>query len=523
MLIAMSSKKLVVILCIVLAVAAFSCSKVKRDKLLIKRINDAKPRNVIFILSDDHRYDFMGFTGKVPWLETPNMDQLAKDGIYCRNAFVSTSLSSPSRASILTGLYAHSHTVVDNSAPDPENLVYFPEYIREAGYQTAFFGKWHMGSASDEPRRGFDHWESFKGQGEYYNPILNINGEHISYSDSSYITDLLTNHAIEWMKSRKSDKPFFLYLSHKAVHAEFSPAKRHKGKYAGKKIEYPPSYNITKPEMLESDGKYYKLSNEHNPDYNYGKGRIPDWVKEQRFSWHGVDYMYNGQMDFESFFHTYCETLSGIDESIGEIISYLKNNGMYESTVIIYMGDNGFSFGEHGLIDKRHFYEESAKVPLLVSCPELFEGGKTEKRMIQNIDIAPSILEIFGIMKPEQMQGMSFIKLLRGENVKWRDKIFYEYYWEENFPQTPTTFGIRTVKYKYIRYWGIWDTNEFYDLENDPYEMHNLIASPQNQGIIREMADELYTWLENTHGMQIPLKRPPGPRFRGDYRNTNLY
>lgn len=519
----MSSKKQIIILCIVLSIIVFSCSKTRRNKLLTDRIDGTKPRNVIFILSDDHRYDLMGFTGKVPWLETPNMDLLAKDGIYCRNAFVSTSLSSPSRASILTGLYAHSHTVVDNSAPDPENLVYFPEYIQDIGYQTAFFGKWHMGSASDEPRRGFDHWESFKGQGEYYNPTLNINGERIAYSDSTYITDLLTEHAIDWMKERKSDKPFFLYLSHKAVHAEFSPAKRHRGKYAGKEIEYPPSYDMTKPEQLKANEEHYKLSNENQPEYDYGKGRIPDWVKAQRYSWHGVDYMYNGETDFESFYYNYCETLSGVDESIGKIINYLKDNNIYESTMIIYMGDNGFSFGEHGLIDKRHFYEESAKIPLIISCPELLNGEKTEDRMIQNIDIAPSILEVFGINKPEQMQGMSVIKMLKGEDVKWRDRIFYEYYWEENFPQTPTTFGIRTDKYKYIRYWGIWDTNEFYDLEEDPYEMNNLIASPQHQDIIRKMADELYTWLESTNGMQIPLKRPLGPRFRGDYRNIDLY
>jgi N-acetylglucosamine-6-sulfatase len=519
----MTPKKLIIILCLALAAIVFSCSRSRKNRLAVKHPEGIKPRNVIFILSDDHRYDFMGFTGKVPWLETPNMDSLARDGIYCQNAFVSSSLSSPSRASILTGLYAHSHTVVDNSAPEPENLVYFPEYIQDIGYETAFFGKWHMGDDSDEPRRGFDHWESFRGQGMYYNPTLNINGKHVTYGDSTYITDLLTDHAIQWMKNRKSDNPFFLYLSHKAVHAEFSPAKRHRGKYAGNTIEYPPSFDLTKPEMLKSEGKPLKIINEHNPDYSYGKGRIPDWVKEQRFSWHGVDYMYNGEMDFETFYRSYCETLLGIDESIGAIIDYLKQQGMYESTLIIYMGDNGFSFGEHGLIDKRHFYEESAKVPLLVCCPELFQGGRTEQRMIQNIDIAPTILDLFGITKPAHMQGMSFMGILKGEDVEWRNKIFYEYYWEENFPQTPTTFGIRTDRYKYIKYWGIWDTDAFYDLEKDPYEMNNLIASPPHQNIIKEMAGELYLWLENTQGMQIPLKRPTGPRFRGDYRNTGLY
>jgi N-acetylglucosamine-6-sulfatase len=204
----MASRKLFIVLCIVLVITAFSCVKSKKSNLLVRRLNKSKPRNVIFILSDDHRYDFMGFTGKIPWLETPNMDLLAKDGIYCQNTFVSTSLSSPSRASILTGLYAHSHMVVDNSAPEPEDLIYFPEYIRASGYQTAFFGKWHMGSESDDPRRGFDHWESFKGQGDYYNPALNINGKRITYGDSAYITDLLTDHVIEWLNDRKSDSPF---------------------------------------------------------------------------------------------------------------------------------------------------------------------------------------------------------------------------------------------------------------------------------------------------------------------------
>ena len=159
-----------------------------------------EPRNVIFILTDDHRYDYMGFTGKVPWLETPNMDKLASEGAYLPNAFVTTSLCSPSRASILTGQFSHTHTIVDNQAPDPGNLTYFPQYLERAGYQTGFFGKWHMGDHGDEPQPGFTHWESFPGQGVYYNPTLNINGERVAYKDSTYITDLLTEHAIDWLE-----------------------------------------------------------------------------------------------------------------------------------------------------------------------------------------------------------------------------------------------------------------------------------------------------------------------------------
>jgi arylsulfatase A-like enzyme len=464
----------------------------------------AEQRNVIFILTDDHRYDYMGFTGKVPWLETPNMDRMAAEGAYLPNTFVTTSLCSPSRASILTGMYSHSHTIVDNQAPNPGNLTYFPQYLQEAGYQTAFLGKWHMGSHTDEPRPGFDHWESFFGQGVYYNPTLNINGQRIEYKDSTYITDLLTEHAIDWLQERDKDKPFFLYLSHKAVHAEFQPARRHKGRYKGKKIALPATYDQTKT------GEWRDL-------------KWPEWVAKQRVSWHGVDYMYHSNIDMQELVQAYCETLLGVDESIGAVMQYLEQEGLDEETLVIYMGDNGFSWGEHGLIDKRHFYEESVKVPLLVRCPELFEGGQTPEAMVQNIDIGPTVLSEAGVPKPEDMPGVSFIPILTGEKPGGnRDKIFYEYYWENDFPMTPTVFGMRTDKYKYIRYNGIWDRNELYDLENDPDEMYNLIGEEAHQERIKSMLDSLYTWLEDTDGMKIPLKRASRPRW-GDYKHKGEY
>ncbi|HKG69575.1 MAG TPA: sulfatase-like hydrolase/transferase, partial [Segetibacter sp.] len=317
-------------------------NKTKSKSLSLNKLQSVKPRNVVFILTDDHRYDFMGFTGKLPWLKTPNMDRLYKEGAWFKNAFVTTSLCSPSRASILTGAYSHVHTIVDNASPEPTNNTYFPQYLQKAGYQTAFFGKWHMGeeAAADNPRPGFSHWESFKGQGVYYNPTLNIDGKKVSYSDSAYITDLLTNHALTWLKERDKSKPFFLYLSHKAVHSPVSPARRHLGMYKNQKYLLPPTY-------------YQTLSDD------YKKLDWPEWVKQQRYSWHGVDYLYHTHQDIEELVQTYCETLMGVDESIGAVMEYLKSEGLDKSTLVIYMGDNGFSFGEHGLIDKRHFYEES--------------------------------------------------------------------------------------------------------------------------------------------------------------------
>jgi arylsulfatase A-like enzyme len=513
-----------------LAIIVFGCKQdpPKENKLAITRLPEVKPRNVIFILADDHRFDFMGFTGKVPWLKTPNMDRLAKEGAYFKNTFVTTALCSPSRASILTGLYSHTHTVVDNQAPDPKNLIFFPQYLQEAGYQTSFFGKWHMGDDTADPRAGFNHWESFKGQGLYYNPTLNINGKEVSYKDSSYITDLLTEHAVNWLEQRDKGKPFFLYLSHKAVHADFSPAKRHRRTYKNSEIELPPSFRTSDSQVKGKQAVNQSIEREVSKkepftgEAYYGKGRTPDWQKMQRESWHGVDYLFHGTMDFSDFYRRYCETLLGVDESIGEVLGYLDQNGLTESTLVIYMGDNGFSFGEHGLIDKRHFYEESVKVPFLIRCPEIFTGGKTMEPMIQNIDVAPTILAVAGIEKPEHLQGKSILPLLQGKEVVWRDKIFYEYYWEYDYPQTPTMHGVRTNRYKLIRYHGIWDTNEFYDLQEDPNEMNNLIASPEHQTMIEALTGDIYDWLESTGGMQIPLKRTVKKRF-GDHRNPGTF
>lgn len=464
--------------------------------------SNAQKKNIIFIIADDHRYDAMGFMKKIPWLETPNLDRLAAEGMHLKKAFVTTALCSPSRASILTGMYAHSHTVVDNTAPEPENILYFPQLLQKAGYQTAFFGKWHMGNEGDHPRKGFDHWEGLRGQGEYYNPTLNINGKRTKFSDSTYIADLITDHAVDWMNQRKKNKPFFLYLSHKGVHAMFQPAKRHAGKYKNKPVPLPPSYYLTATDQ-------------------YKENYLSEWVKEQRHSWHGVDYMFHGQIDFESFYRRYLETLLSVDESVGRMMDYLKQNGLDENTMVVYIGDNGFSFGEHGLIDKRHAYEESMRVPLLVKYPPLIKGNSVTEALVQNIDVAPTLLEFAGVSVPASMQGRSFLNVLNGKSQQHRDKIFYEYYWEYHYPQTPTMFAIRTDKFKYIHYYGLWTQNELYDLENDPNEMQNLIADPKYRAMTKDFSSQIFNWLENTGGMQIPLKRNDYPKidhkFSGQY------
>lgn len=407
-------------------------------------------RNIVFILIDDQRYDSLGFAGH-PFLETPHLDALARNGLVFERAFVTTSLCSPSRASTLTGQYAHRHRVLDNNTPLPEATPTFPQELQRAGYDTAFVGKWHMGGESDEPRPGFERWVSFRGQGPYVNPVLNIDGERVARE--GYTTDLLSDYAVEFIEAER-ERPFMLYLSHKAVHAMFEPAPRHKGCYAGKEFPHPAS-------MADTESNY--------------EGK-PAWVRAQRHSWHGVDAMYNGAVDFDQFARDYAETMRTVDDSVGRVVEALTAKGLLESTLIIYTSDNGFMFGEHGLIDKRCMYEPSIRVPMIVHCPELIPEPGRRTEMVLNIDHAPTLLDAAGVAVPETMQGRSFMPVIRGEQVAWRDAFLYEYFWERSFPQTPTVLGVRTDTHKFMKYHGIWDVYEMYDLEQDPDEMHNLLG-----------------------------------------------
>lgn len=482
-----------------------SCAEQKTTKS-----ETAGNQNIIFILSDDHRYDFMGFMNKLPFLETPNMDRMAREGVHLKNAFVTTSLCSPSRASILTGQYTHRHGVVDNQSLVPEGTHFFPEFLQDAGYQTGFIGKWHMGEHKNDPRNGFDYWASFRGQGNYWNSTFNVNGEEETPEDSTYVTNAITNYARDFLNNRDKEKPFFLYISHKSVHAEFIPAPEDDGKYENVELIYPPT--------MYPPG--HELATVTTDEYNYED--LPQWVKDQRDSWHGVDYLYHGQMTFDEFYRNYCETLLALDRSIGEVLDYLEENNLMEQTTVIYMGDNGFSFGEHGLIDKRQAYEESMRVPLLAMGSMVNREQKVIEENVQNIDISATVLDIAGLPSHEQFDGVSFLPLLKGEQVdKWRDTIYYEYFWERPFPQTPTVHAIRTDQYKYIRYHGIWDINELYDIQNDPLEMKNLMRDTSYNEIAKNLRKELFNWLEETDGNKMFL-RPDGngARFDHGYRRT---
>ena len=477
--------------------ALFAAAPVPTD-VVPERLPGAKPRNVVFILSDDHRYDAMSFLGH-QFARTPVMDSLAENGAYLKNALVTTSLCSPSRASILTGLYTFRHRVIDNNRAIPAGTVYFPQYLQKAGYATGFFGKWHMGGESDRPQPGWDNWVSFAGQGHYLPPgpnyTINVNGERVK--QKGYITTELTDYAIDWLKQQKpADKPFFLYLSHKAVHANFTPEDKYKDSFKDIPFERPESETTTAADRLR-----------------------PRWLRDQRNSWHGVDFPYHSELDIERYYKRYCETLRSVDDSIGRVLRQLKDMGIHDETLVIYMGDNGFMFGEHGLIDKRVAYETSMRVPMLVQCPEIIKGGAVVDEMIANTDVGPTVMAAMGLKTPPHMDGENFLPLAQGKDIPWREQFLYVYYWEKNYPQTPTTFALRTSRYKYITYYGLWDADEFFDLQADPAESKNLIFDPGHRKVVKGMENELYQMMGKLGGMGIPLNQPSGgmsdKRLRG--------
>jgi N-acetylglucosamine-6-sulfatase len=420
------------------------------------------------------------------------MDRMAREGAHVQNAFVSTALCSPSRASILTGQYAHRHGVVDNQRPVPAGTRFFPEYLRAAGYRTAMIGKWHMGLESAQPRRGFDQWISYPGQGSYADPTLSVNGRTVKVA--GYSADVITDSAIAWMERQRRDRrPFFLHLAHKSVHLPFEPAARHRGRYA----DAAPSY----PATMRPDAA--------------GAATWPDWVRAQRSSWHGVDYMYHGDLDYDRFVRQYAETVLGLDESVGRVLDYLDRAGLARNTVVLYMGDNGFSFGEHGLIDKRHAFEESMRVPMLVWAPGRVRPGTRVTQLVQNVDVGPTVLALAGTRAPRAhvLDGRSFLPALLGDTARGRDAVLYEYYWEWNYPQTPTQFAIRTDRHKYVFFHGVWDRDALFDLVADPGETTNLFGRPEHQALADSLRGRLFDLLESTGGSSIPLLRPRNERM----------
>lgn len=440
--------------------------------LLCISIN-AQP-NILFVLVDDMRWDEYGKAGHA-YIKTPNIDRVAAGGITFLNAFCATPLCSPSRANFLTGQYAHTNGIIDNTARDAQSheLSTFPRALDVAGYHTAFFGKWHMGN-DDSPRQGFDHWVGMAGQGEAVDPPLNINGERKKVN--GYVTDILTEQAMEFIR-QDHGAPFLVYLSHKALHPNilqrndgstvnigeggFVPAERHKGMYKSAVFKRRPNNGIVpadKPALMRKIGEL--------PPLGPATATNEQTIRERS------------------------EMLMAVDESLGKIMDLLASLGQLDNTIVVFTSDHGYWYGEHGLNDERRLaYEESIRIPLMIRYPKSIQPGSTSALMVQSIDLAPTLLEMTGTPSKNSFDGVSLVPIFKGKVKDWRASLFIEYYSDTVFPRIFKMGykAVRTGRYKYIQYEELEGMDELYDLQEDPYEMKNLAQSPNAAQLLNNM------------------------------------
>jgi N-acetylglucosamine-6-sulfatase len=431
----------------------------------------AKP-NVVFILIDDLRWNALACTGH-PFVKTPNIDRIAREGVTFRNAFVATPLCSPSRASFLTGRYAHAHGVQGNGNNNAlsHTLVTFPRLLHDSGYETAYVGKWHMGT-DDSPRPGFDRWVSFRGQGAHVDPAINEDGK--SHEVNGYMTDILTERALEFLR-RDRNKPFALYFAHKAVHGPFIPADRHKDLYTDNRIDPPPSADD------DYSGKPVLRRKIDLPPAKAKAQAKKAQAKKAQAQEPGHSGIARNQL----------RMLAAIDESVGQVFRALQDTGHLDDTLIIFTSDNGYFWGDHGLGDKRAAYEPSIRIPMLLRYPRLAKPGTVIDQPVLSLDIAPTLLELAGVTAPAGLHGRSLVPLLRGETAGWRKAFLTEYFAEAGYPRIPTWQAVRDDRWKYIHYTDLDGMDELYDLRADPHEMKNLIDDPSARATLNGLKAEL--------------------------------
>ena len=435
---------------------------------------------MLVVLLDDLRWDAPGYAGKGQ-VKTPQIDRIAAEGVNFRNAFATTSLCSPSRASLLTGVYAHRHGVTNNFTELPAALDTFPKALQRSGYATAYVGKWHMGENNDEPRPGFDYFVTHKGQGKYFDTEFNFNGERREVRPG-YYTTVVTDIALDWLQRDHQQKPWMMILGHKATHSFYTPEKKYEHAFDNVPIDYPAS-------AFSLEGK-------------------PDWVKDRRYTWHGIygplfewrkkfpDDRPEAVKDFANMVHAYRATLLSVDDSVGRLLAWLEQTRQLDNTIVVFVGDNGLLEGEHGMVDKRTMHEPSIRIPLAVRYPELTRTARTIDQQVLTHDLAPSLLELTGAGPLQNIDGRSWVTLVKSGDPGWRKSWFYYYNYEKEFPYTPNVRGVRTAEWKYVHYPhgdGSPDRHlaELYDLRNDPGEIKNLINAPEAVPKLQELKSEL--------------------------------
>ncbi len=438
-------------------------------------------------MTDDHAAYAVSGSARLPGIQSPGFDRLKREGAVFNNAFVTTSLCSPSRATCLTGLYAHRSGVpINQSKNDPRaDVPLISERLQQAGYTTAFIGKWHM-KDTDMPRRGFDYWYAFEGQGRYTNPVINENGKRSEVE--GYTTDILTDRAIGWLQQNGADGPFCLFLWHKAPHGPFEPAERHRHFYDDLPIPAPPNWGDTFVNKPAHYRRAAKWGNVHN-QWKEGEGQpIPETVPPEK------PWICQGADRRLTMIRNYLECQQAVDEGLDKLLDTLDAAGLSENTLVLYTSDNGMNlYAHHFTYDKRTAWEESIRVPMLFRMPGTVPAGVERSEFALNADFVPTFLDLADVEVPDGLHGRSLLPLLRGEDVPdWRESMLYLYFAEKFAPGFPTVLATRTDRYKYIHLPEDEEHfDELYDLKNDPYELRNLFPLPEYADLVESMQKRL--------------------------------
>lgn len=465
----------------------------------------AEPLNIVFIMTDDHAVQAISAYDSTR-IQTPNLDRLATEGMLFTRAFVSNSICGPSRATLLTGTFNHINGQIDNRTTFDGSQQTFPKILQAAGYQTALIGKWHLKS---DPT-GFDHWNILPGQGDYYNPDFIEMGERSRRE--GYVTNLITDYGIDWLEKRDTSKPFCLLVHHKAPHRTWMPDTSHLDLFDGVSFPYPDNFNDTYEnrqaaaeqvmhmddlwldydlKMVDKEGE---IVGQHRKSIENQIGRMNPaqravWDREYEpiiaaFKAAQLTGQELREWKYQRYMTDYLRCIASVDENVGRLLDYLDASGLSKNTLVVYTADQGFYLGEHGWFDKRFMYEESFRTPLLIRSPHSPKTDQLEKRLVQNIDFAPTFLAYANVEIPQSMQGRSLRPIIENETVaEWREALYYHYYEFPNEHMVKRHYGIRTDRYKLIHFYNDIDTWELYDLETDPTEMNNLYGDPAFQVI----------------------------------------
>jgi len=436
--------------------------------------------NIVFIMSDDHAAQAISAYGS-KLIKTPNIDRLANEGIKFDNAFVTNSICTPSRAAILTGKYAHVNGVpVFNHLDGTQPLL--SKYLQQAGYYNGIVGKWHLGGQNsnrpeDGSPAGFDFWNILPGQGAYFDPVMIEMGERKKLN--GYTTDIITDQAIEFIKNRPADKPFFLMYHHKAPHRNWQPDDKHRKQFENFDPPIPATFDDDYKGKSDAS-RNATMHIDQNLTDNDLKGKPPEGLSGAALK----------KWKYKRFMQDYLACVASVDDNIGRFLDYLDKSGLAENTIVIYTSDQGFFLGEHNFFDKRFMYEESLRMPFLMRWPGRIKPRTVSTGMILNVDFAPMMLDAAGVTVPVDMQGRSFLPLLNGRTPQnWRTSMYYRYYHPGDH-NVAAHNGLRTMRYKLI-YFNKLDQWELYDLKKDPLEMKNIYADPANAGVVKKLKAEL--------------------------------